>query len=225
MSVPLYVRTRQDKLLCALSEGVQRKMTWRHWQMTEIGCRCSLWSSWTPVCRRFRWHMNAVCLCGRLYVVTLFLMFHKTAWKIKSRKHEAKKDVPAVYFSSAAGWRPWPDLCIAPCNGSVNTRAQCRWWGGGHTVGGKWGERYLNRVCTQARVKLLFTERSVSLAAEQRRNTSSTASLLPSPLHPLSLHLPERGVTVINGLLYNCNSVSCVRLELSKLNLFRFPGK
>lgn len=112
------------------------------WQsQVQICCRCSLWSSWTPVCRRFRRHMNAFCLCGRLYVVTLLFMFHKTGLKIKSREHEAKKDVPAVYLSSAAGWRPWPDLCIAPSNSSVNMRVQCRWRGGGHTVRGKWGER------------------------------------------------------------------------------------
>lgn len=128
----------------------------------------------------------------KLYVVTLLLMFHKTGLKDKKTEHEAKKDVPTVYLSSAAGWRPWPDLCIAPCNGSANMRLQCRWRGGGHTVGGKWGERPVSKQSVYASKSkiLIYCGVSVTGCKAKKKHlidclappfTSPPPSLTPSP--------------------------------------------
>lgn len=55
-----------------------------------------------------------------------------------------------------------------------------------------------NKVCIHGGVKLLFTER-VSVTSG---NILSDASLIPSPLFSSLPSMAQRGVTVINGLLY-----------------------
>ena len=146
------------------------------------------------------------------------------ARKIKSREQKAKRDVPAVYLGSAAGWRPWPDLRITPCNDSVNMTVQCRWRGTG-----QWWERPLSKqslyVCQRKTAYLLRGQCHWLWSKEEtflRRPPSSFH--LSSTLSP-SISQRERGVTVINGPLYDCSSVSCVCLELSKLNLFGFSDE
>lgn len=110
----------------------------------------------------------------------------------------------AVYLGSAAGRRPRPDLCIAPCNGCAHMRVRCRWKGGGGTVRGEGGWLYLNRVCIQARVKLLFTEGSVSPTVKQRRNISSAASLPPPSISQREGSLSSMGFFMIAAACHVC---------------------
>lgn len=221
--VPLNVRN------CSvfLSEGPQRKTTQWHWQMTEICCRCSLWSSCTPVCSRSRRHMNAFCLCGKLYVATLLLMFHETGLKDKKqRTQKAEKDVPAVYLGSAAGWRPWPDLCITPCNGSVNMRVQCRWRGGGHIVRGKWGERPVSKQSLYASKSKTLIYWGVSVTgcgAKKKHFIYCLPPPLTSPPPSLSPSLRERGHCHQWASLWLQQRVMCVSAAL-KAELVQVPG-
>lgn len=131
---------------------------------------------------------------------------------------------------ATTSWQPWPDLCIICCNGFVNTRVQCKWMGDRHTVvGNEQKSPYVNRVYIQARVKLLFTQGSVPPAVKQFKG-ETFYRLPPSSLHLSSTlflftDLPQRGVTVINGYLYDFLGFSWSCLKLSALNLLRFLGE